>query len=373
MSEPFDWRRARAIAEKETFHIMRDPFTLTMALGMPILMVVIYGLAMDFNVKNVYLSVSDRDQTQSSRRMVDTFASSGYFVVESTDSPSQVFKNVESEVAKAGLIIPPRFEKDLLAGRNAKAQILLDGADNSTVGPVAGYVGTIQELASRRLVDFDPTSPYEIRTRFLFNSELNSRWFVVPGLTVVVMAILSILLTSLTVAREWENGSMELLLSTPVQPIEIIVGKLTPYGVMGLVAVAMVFVIARVFFGVPFAGNPILFAIGSVLFLVTYLAQGLLISVLARNQMVAVQFAMLTGYLPSQLLSGFVFPVASMPVFFHYFTMIFPARWFMEICRDSFLKEPTFGGLAVPFFAISLICFFMVRLARAKFKGDLEK
>jgi ABC-2 type transport system permease protein len=373
MKQGFEWKRARAMAKKETFHILRDPYTLALALGMPIFMVVIYGLAIDFNVKNIELAVTDWDQTQSSRRLIDTFSSSHYFIIDRVNSPLEAQSEVASEKARASLIIPPRFEKDLLGGRSAEVQILLDGADSSTVGPISGYVGAIQTIADRRLANFEPPAPYQLRTRFLFNPELNSRWFVVPGLMVVVMAILSILLTALTVAREWENGSMELLLSTPVRPLEIIIGKLAPYGLLCLIAVGLVFVIARLVFGVPFVGNIGVFGIGCLIFLVTYLAQGLLISVLTRNQQVAMQFAMLTGFLPSQLLSGFIFPVASMPLFFRGFTMIFPARWFMKISRDTFLKGSSFFELWGAFAILSLVCLWMIRQATRKFKRDLEK
>ncbi len=367
-----NWERAYAIAKKEAFHILRDPFTLALSIAMPIFLVVIYGIAIHFNVRNIHLSISDSDRTQMSQRLIDTFGSSKYFINRNVITPRDVETDVESEKARAGMIIPPDFQKNLLNGRSANVQVLVDGADDSTVGPVVSYVGAIQQIAAMKLVHFDPPSPYDLRTRFLFNPELNSRWFVVPGLTVVVMSILSILLTSLTVAREWENGSMELLLSTPVRPIEIIVGKLAPYGILGLIAVALVFIIARTFFGVPFVGNPILFSAGCLLFLITYLAQGLLISVLARNQQVAMQFAMMTGFLPSNLLSGFVFPIASMPIFFRYFTMIFPARWFMQISRDTFLKGSGLFQLLGSFFALTMICLWMVSRARAKFKRDLE-
>jgi ABC-2 type transport system permease protein len=372
MSSRFVWSRAAAIAKKEVFHILRDPFTLALALGMPVFMVVIYGVAIDFNVKNIQLAVSDSDQTQVSRRLIDTFGSSHYFVTSFAGSPIDAQRRVEDESARASLVIPPGFENDLFAGRTAEAQILVDGADNSTVGPVSGYVGAIQTLANKRLADFDPKPPTELRTRFLFNPELNSRWFVIPGLAVVVMAILSILLTSLTVAREWENGSMELLLSTPVQPLEIIVGKLAPYGALGLIATMVIYAIARIGFGVPFVGNLAVFGLGCLIFLVTYLAQGLLISVITRKQMVAMQFAMLTGFLPSQLLSGFVFPVPSMPLFFRYFTMIFPARWFMQISRDTFLKGSSLLELSGAFAALSLLCLWMITQATQKFKRDLE-
>lgn len=372
MMHGFVVSRASAVARKEVFHILRDPFTLAFALILPVMMVLIYGIAIDFNVENIALSVSDADQSQSSRRLIDAFSGSHYFLVHDTVSPSEAYRDVSAERARAALIIPPRFEKDLLAGRGAQAQVLLDGADNSTVGPVAGYLNSIQTLASKRIADFDPPQPYELRTRFLFNPELNSRWFVIPGLTVVVMAILSILLTALTVAREWENGSMELLLSTPVQPLEIIVGKLAPYAVLGILALLFVYVIARTVFGVPFVGNLAVFGLGCLLFLGTYLAQGLLISVVTRKQQIAMQFAFLSGLLPSNLLSGFIFPVTSMPVFFQYFTMILPARWFMTIARDAFLKGSSFLDMGGAFLALTLICGAMILAATRRFKRDLE-
>jgi ABC-2 type transport system permease protein len=201
---------------------------------------------------------------------------------------------------------------------------------------------------------------------------LNSRWFVIPGLTVVVMSILSILLTALTVAREWENGSMELLLSTPVQPLEIIVGKLAPYGILGIIAVVFVYVIARTVFGIPFVGNVWVFGFGCLLFIITYLAQGLLISVITRKQTIAMQLSMMSGMLPSNLLSGFIFPVESMPKFFQYFTMILPARWFMRIARDTFLKGSSLIELSGPFLALIFFCALMIYLAARRFKRDLE-
>ena len=372
MKPAFVWARAMAIARKEVFHIARDPFTTALALGLPVLMVVVYGLAIDFNIKNIPLAVSDSDRTQASRRLVDTFVSSQYFLLRPAVSPAEAVEMVNAERAKACLIIPPRFEKDLMNGRSAEAQLLLDGADNSTVGPMGAYVGSIQTLASERIAGFDRPAPYELRTRFLFNPELNSRWFVIPGLAVVIMGILSIVLTSLTVAREWENGSMELLLSTPVEPLEIIVGKLAPYAVLGIVAQVFVFVIARTAFGVPFIGNLALLALGCVLCLATYLAQGILISVATRNQQVAMQFAMLTGMLPTNMLSGFIFPIASMPLLFRGLTAIFPARWFIVIARGTFLKGSGILDLSGPFLALALFCGGMILAATRRFKRDLE-
>ena len=368
----FLWSRVLAIAKKEIYHIRRDPFTMALALVLPVFMVFMFGFAIEFNVKHIPLSVNDSDQTQISRRLMDTFGSSGYFILEGVSSPNQAYDEIMANKARAALLIPGHFQKDLFAGRTAKAQILLDGSDNSTVGAILSYVSSIQKIANMRLGDYTEPPGVNFKTRFLFNPELNSRWFVIPGLSVVVMAILSVLLTALTVAREWENGSMELMLSTPVRPLEIIVGKLLPYGALGLIAVGFVYVISRIVFGIPFEGSLWVFGLGCILFLISYLAQGLLISVVTRSQQLAVQMAIMSGLLPAQLLSGFIFPIESMPEFFRYFTMLFPARWFMIIARQSYLKGSTLLEMSMPFLALALLSTSMVVLVFMKFKVDLE-
>ncbi|MBI3898158.1 MAG: ABC transporter permease [Gammaproteobacteria bacterium] len=368
----FLWQRAGAIAKKETRHVLRDPFTLALSIGLPVFMVFVFGFAIEFNVKDIHLAVHDADRSQASRRLIDTFGSSHYFVIDNIASPDLALRSIAGERDRAALIIPAGFEQDLLASRRARAQVLLDGSDNSTVGPILSYVASIQTIAGKRIANFDPPTPIDFKTRYLFNAELNSRWFIIPGLAVVVMAILSVLLTALTVAREWENGSMELLLSTPTQPLEIIVGKLAPYAVLGLTAVAFVYLISRTVFGVPFVGSHLVFLAGCILFLATYLAQGLLISVVTRKQQIAMQIAIMSGLLPAQLLSGFIFPIESMPTFFQYFTMILPARWFMTIARESYLKGSTFLDMAGPFLALAILCTIMIVLATSKFKKDLE-
>ncbi len=364
--------RAAAIAKKEVFHILRDPFTLAMSVGMPVFLVFAFGFAIEFNTKFIPLGVFDNDRTPASRLLIETFDSSKYFMVSGEESPTSAEHAVAQERNHAALIIPPNFQKDLFANRTAQAQILLDGSDNSTVGPILNYLSSIQNLATQKLTKQPSNNKLKFKTRFLFNHELNSRWFVIPGLAVVVMAILSILLTALTVAREWENGSMELLLSTPVEPLEIIIGKLAPYGLMGLMATAFIYVVSRTVFEIPFNGSLITFALGTCIFLVTYLAQGLLISVVTRKQQIAMQIAMMSGMVPSQLLSGFIFPIESMPKFFQYFTMLLPARWFMEISRQSYLKGSSLLEMSSAFLALSLLCLIMIRLASSRFKKDLE-
>jgi ABC-2 type transport system permease protein len=233
-------------------------------------------------------------------------------------------------------------------------------------------MGGIQKAAIQRLTGQPMAEPVSLRTRYLFNPELNSRWFSVPGLSAVVLAIISIMLTALTIAREWENGSMEMLLSTPVHPLEIIVGKLSPYVILGLLAQTLIYLAARLYFGVPFLGSHLVFLAGALLFVSAYMALGLFVSVTTRVQAVAVQVAFLLGMLPSLLLSGFIFPIENMPTFFQYLTAILPARWFMDIIRGVFLQGATLTELFVPFGFLIVMNILFIRLAVLRFKKDLE-
>jgi ABC-2 type transport system permease protein len=371
MKPGFSVARAAAMARKEVIHVLRDPFTLALALGMPVLLVTFFGIAIDFNPKDLRLAVHDADRSAASRQLTEVFEASGYFQAHASPSAYRAIHDLDTEKAKAALVIEPRFEKRLGSATGSVAQVIVDGADNSTVGVILGYLQGIQDSASA-MAGRPRLSPVELRTRFLFNPELNTRWFIVPGLTVVVIAILSVLLTALTVAREWENGSMELLLSTPVRPLEIILGKLAPYAALGITGVFFVYLIARLFFRVPFVGSHLLFSAGTLMFLTAYLAQGLVISVVTRRQQLAMQLSLVSGLLPSLLLSGFIFPIENMPVFFRYLTMILPARWFMAVCRGIFLKGASFSELALPFAALAALDVGLIVLAARKFKRDLE-
>lgn len=372
-----NWRRIWSIARKEIYHIGRDKFTLILALVLPVIVVLIFGFAIDFDLKKIPTAYLDSDKTLSSRQLMESFGSSNYFVLHPVFSSAEGLRLIESERVRSLIIIPPEFEKDLLSGRGAGVQILVDAADNASASSIMSYVGEIRTRAMERIIGSEnliPTqkAPLQIKPRYLFNPELNSQWFIVPGLIVVIMAVLSILLTALTVAKEWERGSMELLLSTPVRPLEIIVGKLLPYAFLGIGGMAIVYLLARIVFHVPFRGSHFVLLLGCLLFLGTYLAQGLLISVLTRKQMIAMQFAMLSGLLPSILLSGFIFPIESMPAFFRYFTMVLPARWFMVIVRDSFLQGSSLWDLRTPLISLTLIGLFFITVATKRFKRNVE-
>ena len=362
-----------AIAKKEVYHIVRDPFTLALALGMPVVMVLFFGLAIEFNLDRIPIAIFDGNKSPDSRTLIRTFVSSDYFKPRYVLSPSQGVQMLDEGSVHAALVIPPTYARDLTFFGQSSVQVLVDGTDNSSAGSILGYLSGLQLSAVQNQFEaHNLKHPIHVVTRFLYNPELNSRWFVVPGLTAVVIAVLSILLTSLTVAREWENGSMELLLGTPIKPIEIILGKLMPYWVMGLLAIVFVFMMSQVVFGVPFKGSFLIYLLSCLVFLLTYLAQGLLISVLTRKQQLSMQFAMLTGLLPTLLLSGFIFPVEHMPDFFYYLTMVLPARWFILISRRIFLQGANFFDVLPSFLVMCLIFAVMITLATRKFKKDVE-
>ncbi len=367
----FNPYRAWAVARKEVMHVLRDPFTLALALGLPVMLVTFFGYAIDFEVRGIQVAVADRDGGPAARRLKEIFAASGFFRVQ--DSAGDPAALLDSHRADAALYIEPGFSRDALGGRPVKAQFVLDGSDNSKGTAVVGYLPGIQRAAAARIYGETPApAPLSLETRFLFNPELSSRWFMVPGLAVIIIGLLCIVLTAMTVAREWENGSMELLLSTPVRPPEIIIGKLAPYGLLVLAGVFFVYLAARLVFGVPFTGSHLLFLAACLLFILASLAQGLFISVAARQQQVAMQVALIIGLLPSMLLSGFIFPVESMPTFFQYFTMILPPRWFMEAARGIFLKGSGLRELAVPMAALAGLSAVLLAMALKKFKTDLE-
>lgn len=372
MKDHFLWKRAYSIARKEARHIHRDPFTLGLALGLPVILVTIFGFAIDLNVKNVQLSIADRSSSRASRDLIGLFSNTDYFKLVAPPAGGRLTQPLDQEKVKAVLVIEPDFGRDALAGKTGQTQVLLDGADNSVTGVIVGYLQKIEQSANRRLDENAPKAPIELAPRFLFNPELNSQWFILPGLAVVVVGIFSVLLTSLTVAREWENGSMELLLSTPVRASEIIIGKLAPYVILNLASIVFIYFVARLGFGLPFRGSHFIFFLASLLFLSSTLAQGLVISVTVRQQQLAMQLAIMSGMLPSLMLSGFIFPVESMPAFFQGLTSILSARWYMVVSRGLFLKGAELEALAIPLLAMALISLVLVGKAVKSFKMDVE-
>jgi ABC-2 type transport system permease protein len=363
--------RCFAIFQKEFKHILRDPFTLLLALFLPVAIVLILGNSIEFNLKEIPTVVVDHDKTQESGKLVETLGSSRYFKTYFAENPQTALREITLENAKAALYIPPNFNNKISAEQQAEVQMMVDGADNTYVSAIGNYLSSVQNLATMKILNRKSNSDF-LKIRLLFNPELVTAWFAVPGLSAIIIALVSILLTSLTICREFELGSMELLLSTPVRTIEIIVGKLFPYAFLSWIGFGIVYFAARRIFGVPFEGSYWILLSGTVIFILDYLMLGLLVSVVAKEQQLAVQMALGIGLLPTFLLSGFIFPVEYMPTFFNYLTMIFPARWYMEIARSAYLKAIPAEALLQPFLFLILQGGLLGTVAVTKFRRSLE-
>lgn len=340
-------RRLWAVARKEAIHVRRDPRSLGFAIGIPMLMLLAFGYALTLDVDRVPFVVWDQSGTTQSRDFVSRFTATPYFDLRGTvDNYASLEHEINTRNAMLGLIIPPGFARDLDAGRPSSVQAIVDGSDSNTAGIVLGYAQGITLTFNRQLMleqierrnGQTPMASLDLRTRVWFNPDLASRNYIVPGILAVIMGLISALLTSLTVAREWETGTMEQLISTPVRPVELILGKLIPYFVIGLVDLVIAVLMAVYLFEVPLRGSvPFLFLVGA-LFIAATLAQGIFISAIAKQQLLASQLAMVATFLPAFLLSGFAFAIANMPTVVRGITYIVPARYFVALVKGIFLR-----------------------------------
>lgn len=367
--------RAWAIAHKEIVHIQRDPQFIVFALGLPIVLIFLFGYGVTFDIDRVPLAVVDQDHSATSRRLVERFAGSGTFrVVAERSRPEDAEPLLRSYSAKVILVIPAGYERRLKAGKEATAQLLVDGADNTTASVTLGYAQAVSLALSRDALRdlvgrFD--MPIEVRTRTLFNPTASSSAFLVPGLMVIILVMVAVMLTALAIAREFERGSMEQLFATPVGRLEIILGKLTPYLFIGWMQVLLVLTLGVWLFNVPVAGSLVtLFAVATV-FLLAMLMQGLLISVITKQQQVAAMAAVISTFLPALLLSGFLFPLENMPVILQWIAKVFPAQYFVRALRAVLLRG---NGLEVIWRDVAALGgFFLVlmTIATARFQRRL--
>ena len=333
--------RLLAIARKEAIQLRRDWRSLAMAFLVPGMLVLVLGYVISLDVKDIKLAVLDQDRSAQSRAFVDAFTSSGRFrVVAPLTRYADVAPLLDRGAVRMVLVIPPEFERELTSGRAAPVQALVDGADANTASISLNYAGAIVSAFSAGVVlrSSQMQAPVVAQSRVWYNENLDSSTMIVPGLVAIIMMIIASMLTSLTVAREWERGTMEQLAATPVRPVEVILGKLLPYLGIGLIDVTASVLIGMLVFGVPFRGNPFLLFVLATLFLLGTLGFGIFISAALRSQLLATQTAMIATYLPSVLLSGFMFDLASMPRVFQFLSYAVPARYFIVVLRGVFLK-----------------------------------
>jgi ABC-2 type transport system permease protein len=336
-----DRTRLFAIARKEVLQLRRDPRSLILAFLLPVALLVFFGYAITWDVTNIRMAVVDQDHSARARDLVEAFRASGRFVlVAAPDRTAEIGPLLDRGTVRIVLVIPPRFAADLGAGRTAPVQAIVDGSDANTATIALGYTQAIaQQFAAQVLLQTRRVRlPVTAETRIWFNEELASRNMIVPGLVAVIMMIIAGLLTSLTIAREWERGTMEQLASTPVTRLEVVVGKLLPYLGIGLIDVALCSVVGVLLFGVPFRGDAVFLMGASFAFLTGTLGLGLFISAVARTQLLATQIGMVATFLPGFLLSGFMFAIETMPLPLRLITYLVPARYFLVVTRGIFLK-----------------------------------
>lgn len=362
--------RVAAMAGKEVRHILRDPQMLGFALVMPVALLLLFGYAVSFDVDDVPLVVVDGDQSPSSRELVDRFTASGTFTaVAERPSAGDVEVLFRRGAAKAALVIPPGFSHDAARAPQSdrRAQLLLDGADNTTAQIALGYA----DMVALRAAAGDAVPPVELRARTYYNPQLRSAVVIVPGLMVVILVMVAVMLTALTIAREYERGSMEQLFATPVGRLEIILGKLAPYFVLGMTQVLLVLTVGVGLFDVPVAGSLFLLFGVAALFILAMLAQGVVISVVTRSQMVASQVAAVTTMLPSILLSGFVFPIDNMPLPLRVIAHILPAKYLVHALRAVMLRGNGVEHVWPDALATGAFAIVMIAVATRRFRRSL--
>jgi ABC-2 type transport system permease protein len=340
-------RRLRAVSKKEFLHILRDPRSMLMALALPLLMLLLFGFALTLDVDRIPAYVWDLDRTPESRELAEQFRGSRYFDVKGTvDGYPPIERAVDRGRVLLGIVVERGYAKSLLSGREAQVQLLVDGSDSNTASIALGYADAlIQTYAARlrseaqvRKGGGELKIPVEARIRVLYNSDLKSRNYIVPGLIAVILMTIASLLTSLTIAREWENGTMEQLLSTPVRPTELVLGKLLAFFAVGVADMLVAVFVGIVIFRVPFRGNALFLAGTSCVFLFGVLCWGIFVSAATRSQLMAFQLSSLTSFLPAFLLSGFIYSVHNMPRVIQLLSYIVPARYFITILNAVFLK-----------------------------------
>ncbi len=342
-----NFRRTRAVATKEFRHILRDPRSLILALGIPMLMLLLFGYALSLDVDEIPTAVADQSRSPQSRELLERFRASRYFKIVATEGG---LKTIERSINKGevvlGIVISSDYAGDLVSGKPAQVQLILDGSDSNTASMAAGYAeGVVQahaaELRERfmdRRAGVEMPTAVEPRLRIWYNSELKSKNYVVPGLIAVILMIISALLTSLTIAREWEMGTMEQVLSTPLRSEELVLGKMSAYFCLGLADAVIAVTIGVFVFDVPFRGSLPLLFVTTCVFLFGALCWGILVSAVARSQLLAFQIGILSSFLPAFLLSGFIFSIENMPAVVQVISHIVPARYFVTLLKGIFLK-----------------------------------
>jgi ABC-2 type transport system permease protein len=364
-------QRVGAMAWKEAIHVRRDPRTLWLALGMPVVLLLLFGWGVSTDLDHAPIAIADQDRSAASRALVRAFTAAGELAAAGEASPADADRLFRRGEALAVLVVPRGHGEDLARGRDATVQLLVDAADPQTANQVVAKAEAIARAETRRraasaLPGAEP--PFAVSAWTRYNPAARSAIFIVPGLAAYLLAIAAVLLTALTVAGEWERGSMEQLFAAPVGRLEIVVGKLLPYLALGFVQLLLVLAVGSTAFDVPIRGSVLLVLAAGALFLCGMLGQGLLISVVTRNQLVATQAGALSALLPSMLLSGMIFPIENMPLALRLLSRAIPARYLVHALRGALVKGNGLAELWPDLLALAVFAAAILALATARFR-----
>jgi ABC-2 type transport system permease protein len=375
-------QRTLMITWKEFIQISRDPRMLGVVVVLPVLMLLLYGYAINLDVKHLRLAVFDQSRSPDSRDLIGAFSRSEYFeVVEMIHDEPSIGAALDEGKAVVVLVIPATYARDLAGGRTAQVQLIIDGSDSTSASTAVGYANgvflqhslkvSVNALQRQGAQGASALIPVDNRTRFWFNAELHSPNYIIPGLIAVILAMLSALLTSMTVVRERERGTIESLIVSPVRPIELMTGKILPYAIIAFFDVILVMSNAVLIFDIPLRGNPLLVMASSFTFLLAALGIGLLISTVAKSQQIAMMAAVTATQLPTVILSGFIFPISSMEKPIQWLTNIIPATHFIRILRAIFLKGTGAAHVWQPALVLLLLGLGLLALSAKKFRKKL--
>jgi ABC-2 type transport system permease protein len=371
--------RILSVLRKETREILRDPYTLIIALVLPLVMLFLFAYGVNTDVRNIQLAVMDFDQTATSRDYVQAIFSSGYFnSVGIVQNYEQAGALLDRDTADAVLVILPGFARDLSSAEQVQTQTLLDGSYTPSAQVAESYIEAINAAYNGKIVStyiksrtgqsLDQYIPLRVQSRVLYNPGLKSVNVIVPGLFGVILMALPPLLSALAIVREKESGSIQQVFISPIRPIELIVGKLIPYAVIAFLEMLIVLAGGILWFGVPFRGSIPLFLVASILYVMCTVGIGLLISTLTRSQVTAGLLAIVLTIMPSMLFSGFIFPIHTMPTPMQIYANAFPARYFIDISRALALKGQGFSSIATAMGFMAAYATALVLISALRFK-----
>jgi ABC-2 type transport system permease protein len=372
--------RFLAMARKEVVQILRDTRSLIIVVIMPVILVLLFGYGVNLDQKHLPIYVWDREGSQESRDLLKRFQASDYFeVIRVVNSYPELLRAIDDGRIRMALVIPWNFSQAVHDGGGMAVQALVDATDDNTANVAMGYAQAIVQAYSSQVQlewlqqrgQAAQPPPLRVETRTWYNEDLESSAFIIPGVLALVMSVIGAFLTSLTIAREWERGTMEQLVSTPVTPLEIMLGKLAPYFIIGMFDVVVCALLALYWFHVPFRGSFVALLISSALFMVVVLALGFFISVVAKNQLAASQMALLATFLPAFLLSGFLYAIEQMPVILQWITRILPARYYVSLLKKIFLKGTATSLLYADLIPLTIFALVLTVLATRSFHKRL--